>query len=66
MARVLAPKKQDEQTRCADFCRIFDQEMRVLYMLAILLTGDNVLAEECFIAGLEDCLSSAPVFKELP
>jgi len=48
----------------ADFCRIFEEDMKDLYLLAFLLTADPVKAEQCFVAGLDDCASGSPVFKE--
>lgn len=53
-----------EQATGIDFCEIFRQDMNALYSLAFLLTGDAVKAEQCFVAGLEDCVSGASVFKE--
>jgi hypothetical protein len=40
----------------ADFCRVFDEEMHSLYLLAFLLSGDDDLAEQCFVGGLEECI----------
>jgi DNA-directed RNA polymerase specialized sigma24 family protein len=48
----------------SDFCRIFAEEMRGLYLLSFLLTGDTTKAEQCFASSLEDCVSSQRVFKE--
>lgn len=47
-----------------DFCRIFKTEMNGLYLLALLLTADSELAEECFVIGLQDSRSKNPVFKQ--
>jgi DNA-directed RNA polymerase specialized sigma24 family protein len=47
-----------------DFCEIFRREMGTLYHLALLLAGDPVIAEKCFVAGLENCLEGTPVFRE--
>jgi DNA-directed RNA polymerase specialized sigma24 family protein len=39
-----------------DFCAIFEEEMDILYSLALLLTGgDEATAERCFLAALDDC-----------
>lgn len=46
-----------------DFCEIFQKETCNLYALALLLTADHTLAEECFVVGLDDCLNST-VFKD--
>jgi DNA-directed RNA polymerase specialized sigma24 family protein len=48
----------------ADFCRVFHQDMDVLYWLALTLTSDEGKAEECFVAGLEECIEGNSVFKE--
>ena len=47
-----------------DFCRLFEQEMDRLYLLAHLLTGNQAQAESCFVQGLEDATNSSRVFKE--
>ena len=38
--------------------------MDALYSLALLLTGEHVAAEACFLAALEDCRKAADVFPE--
>jgi hypothetical protein len=48
----------------ADFCRIFATSMNCLYLLSFLLTGIEVLAEKCFVRGLDDSPQDNPVFKE--
>jgi DNA-directed RNA polymerase specialized sigma24 family protein len=48
----------------SDFCRIFAENMKDLYLLAFLLTADPVQAEQCFVAGLDDCSQGNQVFKE--
>lgn len=57
------PKSVDYATS-EDFCRIFEQDMNRLYRLSLLLTGDRVAAEDCFVQGLDDSQASNPVFKE--
>lgn len=47
-----------------DFCRIFAENMKGLYVLALLLTADPTQAEQCFVAGLDDCSAGNRVFKE--
>jgi len=49
---------------CADFCRIFAEDMKDLYLLALVLTADSEKAEQCFVSGLDDCTSGNQVFKE--
>jgi len=48
----------------ADFCRIFRDDMNRLYLLSLLLTGNQAAAEKCFVRGLEDSAKGNPVFKE--
>jgi DNA-directed RNA polymerase specialized sigma24 family protein len=48
----------------ADFCKIFDEDMNSLYLLSLLLTGDQEKAEQCFVEGLENAVSRNRVFKE--
>jgi len=38
--------------------------MNGLYLLAFLLTGDQVAAEKCFVQGLSDSKKSNPVFRD--
>jgi DNA-directed RNA polymerase specialized sigma24 family protein len=48
----------------ADFEQIFTEDMRGLYLLSFLLTGDRDQAEECFVAGIEESTKGNKVFKE--
>jgi hypothetical protein len=48
----------------ADFCRIFAEDMKNLYLLALVLTADGEKAEQCFVSGLDDCAAGNQVFKE--
>jgi|SRR5581483_161513 len=45
-----------------DFCRLFLKETDSLYLLSFLLTGEHLLAEKCFVRGLEDSRKGNPVF----
>lgn len=49
---------------CADFTRIFAEDMKNLYLLSLVLTADPVKAEQCFVSGLDDCTTSNQVFIE--
>lgn len=51
-------------TTSDDFCRIFSAEMDGLYLLALLLTGDAGKAEQCFVAGIGNCVEGNAVFRE--
>jgi DNA-directed RNA polymerase specialized sigma24 family protein len=48
----------------ADFCRIFNAEMKPLYLLAFLLTANHRKAEQCFLAAFADAGKGAVVFRE--
>jgi len=48
----------------SDVCRIFQQEMKSLYLLSLLLTGGQDSAEQCFTASLGDCMDLSSVVKE--
>lgn len=61
------PVRQQEKTEystSSDFCRIFASDTKRLYLLSLLLTGDPVIAERCFVAGLEDSTKPNAGFKE--
>ena len=47
-----------------DFCQVFDEDMKGLYLLSFLLSADREKAEQCFVSGLEDAVNGNPVFKE--
>ena len=53
-----------EYTTPSDFCRTFEQDMKRLYLLSLLLTGGRHSAEQCFVSSLADCLDMKPVFKD--
>lgn len=48
----------------ADFRQIFTKDVRSLYLLSLLLTGNQERAEECFVAGIEESAKGSHVFKE--
>lgn len=48
----------------SDFCAIFRQRLDSLYLLALILTGDELSAEKCFLAAFDTCVQGSPVFKE--
>lgn len=47
-----------------DFCRIFAEDMKGLYLLSFLLTADSEKAEKCFVSGLGDCIEANSVFAD--
>src|SRR5262245_62042176 len=48
----------------ADFKKIFSEEVNGLYLLSLLLTGTQVKAEECFVAGIGESTKGDYVFKD--
>jgi DNA-directed RNA polymerase specialized sigma24 family protein len=48
----------------ADFCEVFEKDMKSLYLLAFMLTGNHQVAEQCFAATFEDTSRSQYVFKD--
>jgi hypothetical protein len=56
--------KRTDYAMPADFCRMFADDVDHLYTLAWLLTADRHKAEQCLVAGLEDCLQANAVFRE--
>jgi len=63
-ARKIANQEATPYATEADFCRIFRNDMNRLYLLSLLLTGNQAMAERCFVRGLEDSATGNPVFKE--
>lgn len=57
-------KARSDYATHSDFCAIFLQHLDRLYQLALILTGDEVRAEKCFLAAFETCVHGSPVFKE--
>jgi DNA-directed RNA polymerase specialized sigma24 family protein len=56
--------KRADYAMPADFCRMFEDRLDHLFTLALLLTADRPSAEQCVVAGLEDCLHANAVFRE--
>jgi hypothetical protein len=48
----------------SDFCAIFRQHLDRLYLLALILAGDEVIAEKCFLAAFDSCAQESRIFKE--
>jgi hypothetical protein len=47
-----------------DFRGLFTEDPNGLYMLSFLLTANHEKAEQCFVAGLDDCVDGNAVFQE--
>ena len=59
------PRQQvNEYATQSDFQKIFSEDMAGLHLLAYLLTADSDMAEQVFVAGLEDSIHGNPVFRQ--
>jgi len=47
----------------ADFCKVLEQELQPLYLLAFLLTANHEKAERCFVTTAEQVLREPVVFE---
>jgi len=63
-ANQMAKNQLTPYATTTDFCRIFRDDMTHLYLLSLLLTGDQATAEKCFVHGLKDSHRGNPVFRE--
>jgi hypothetical protein len=48
----------------ADFCDVFKNNTKPLYLLAFLLTANHKEAEQCLVATVEESFTEQVVFKE--
>ena len=67
MTRPKEQKLADFRTDYAsqsDFCKVLEQELKPLYLLAFLLTANHEKAEQCFATTAEQALEEHTVFKE--
>jgi len=48
----------------ADFCRVFKNNTKPLYLLAFLLTANHKESEQCFVSTVEEVSGKPAVFKE--
>ena len=48
----------------AEFCEVFQRDMKPLYLLAFLLTANHKQAERCFASTLEEAFKEQAVFKK--
>jgi hypothetical protein len=47
-----------------DFCSVLERDMKSLYLLAFLLTGNHKESEQCFVSTVENSFRERVVFKE--
>jgi DNA-directed RNA polymerase specialized sigma24 family protein len=59
-----SPSIADNYATSDDFRELFTEDMMALHLLAYLLTGNHEKAKQCFVTGLEDCVSNNSIFKE--
>jgi DNA-directed RNA polymerase specialized sigma24 family protein len=64
LANDISKQESTVYASASDFCRIFAQNMKDLYLLSLLLTGDRDKAEDCFASAVDDSMKSNRVFKE--
>jgi hypothetical protein len=48
----------------ADFCDVFKNDTKPLYLLAFLLTANHKESEQCFVSTIEGVFKEQAVFKE--
>src|SRR5215831_3511288 len=70
MLQSVSKKRRDGEGRNdyaihSDFCTIFREQLDGLFLLAVLLTGDELSAEKCFLTAFDTCVHGRPDFKEL-
>lgn len=62
-ATNLGKQQPSPYATATDFCQIFETHMNRLYRLSFLLTGDEPVAEQCFLGGLQMAQEGNPIFK---
>lgn len=63
-AKKLTNQEPSPYATRGQFCQIFEKDVDRLYLLSLLLTGDPVTAEQCFVGGLHMAQEGNHVFKE--
>lgn len=58
------PDFRADYTSPLDFCKLLEQELKPLYLLAFLLTANREKAEQCFAATVEQAMEEHTVVKE--
>jgi DNA-directed RNA polymerase specialized sigma24 family protein len=59
-----AVTRVNSYAKCEDFRMVFLENLESLYQLCFLLTSDPDKAEQCLLAGLDDCVGAHQVFRE--
>ena len=55
---------RNEYATHEDFCAIFRNHLDPLYLLALILAGDELIAEKCFLAAFDSCAEESRVFRD--
>jgi DNA-directed RNA polymerase specialized sigma24 family protein len=55
---------RDDYAKHADFCEVFRNDTKPLYLLAFLLTSNHKQSEQCFVSTVEETFKAQAVFKE--
>jgi len=64
-AKKQAPREEGKQNLMSeDLGEMSRPDLTGLYQLSFLLTRDHQKAERCFVAGLEDCATDNPGFRQ--
>lgn len=61
---LLRLQRTNQYATTADVCRCFSDNLENFHRLAFLLTRDAETAQQCFVAGLEDCVKANNAFRE--
>jgi DNA-directed RNA polymerase specialized sigma24 family protein len=64
LEKVKTASFRADYAKRADFCELFEREIKPLYLLAFLLTANHQDAEKCFAAAVDEALEEQAVFKE--
>jgi hypothetical protein len=60
----LANDETGQYATTNNFCHLFKEDVSDLYQLSLLLTADHAKADQCFVAGLGDCVMANKLFKQ--
>ena len=61
---MLQTLRKNEYATHSDFCAVFRQQLDRLFLLALLLTGDELSAERCLLTSFDTCVHESRVFRE--
>jgi hypothetical protein len=63
-AHQITASDQGGYATADDFRKLFTADPNDLYLLSFLLTANHEVADQCFVAGLDDCVDGNVVFQE--